>query len=279
MTRHLRIEVELGELDTDTATDQVSGALLPYDLTALAVEADSPNLRVSVSFVSGEPEVSEVQEALEQDGLFVLAIEWIEDAPIDWNEQWKIHFAPFRIGPLWVGPSWSEPDGDAEHVLRIDPGMAFGTGLHPTTRLCLQAIVDRGPAESILDVGVGSGILALASLKLGTPSAVGLDLHEASLEVARENARLNGLEDRLTLSSVRPSALQRSFPLVVANILLAPLIELRSEIAGTSTGRVLLSGILETQVAELIEAYEAVGLATLTVRTLGEWALVELGER
>jgi ribosomal protein L11 methyltransferase len=263
------------DADADEIADRAAGVLFELGFGASALEEFEGYLTI---WTSGEPDAMDLTSALTEEGLWVERVESVAPDPVDWNEQWKIHFQPFRVGPLWIGPTWHEPPGDAELVLRLDPSMAFGTGLHPSTRLCLEALADLGARPDLLDAGTGSGILALASLRLGTPAAVGTDVDPESLRVARENAEANDLSDRFDLTMASPDALRRVFSTVVANILAQPLIDLAPSLAAATApgGRVLLAGILETQVPEVEAAFIAAGLRTRTVRTQGEWALLEL---
>lgn len=261
----------------DELSDRVSGVLFELGFGASALEEGEDHLVVWTT-ADGELDAADLSSALGREGIEVDRVETVAPDPIDWNEQWKVHFQPLTIGPLWIGPTWHEPPKDAQLVLRLDPSMAFGTGLHPSTRLCLAALVDLGPQPNLLDVGTGSGILALASLRLGTERAVGTDIDPESLRVAQENADANGLSAKLELTEAEPNALGRRFSTVVANILAKPLIELAPALSAATApgGRVLLSGILETQAAEVEAAFVEAGLRFRTIRTQGEWALLEL---
>jgi ribosomal protein L11 methyltransferase len=115
-----------------------------------------------------------------------------EDVPTDWPERWRDFHRPVRIGPLWIGPPWEEPPADATPVV-IDPGRAFGTGAHPTTQLCLELLIDL-PRGSVLDVGCGSGVLAVAAARLGFGPVLAVDADAAAVEVAMANAAANGVE-------------------------------------------------------------------------------------
>lgn len=156
---------------------------------------------------------------------------------------------------LWVVPTWHPvPSGDARHV-RLDPGSAFGSGRHPTTRLCLEWLIKeiRG-GENVLDYGCGSGILAIAALKLGAMGATGIDLDPQALQVSEENARLNGVDLDLFLCEEAPPF---EVDLVVANILANPLKKEASRLAGYTRrgGKLALSGILLEQVEEVSSVY------------------------
>lgn len=200
----------------------------------------------------------------------------------DWGESWKRGLGPMRIGRAFVRPSWVEaavPPGMAEVVL--DPGMAFGTGTHPTTSLCLAALSDllaARPGAAVLDVGTGSGLLAIAARRLGAGRVAGNDNDPVAVEVARENAARNGVDVTLTVEPLE--AIPGRFELVVANILANTLVELAPAIAAKVApgGALLLSGILGPQEAEVRGAYLAAGLRPLPGgdRREGEWSLLAL---
>ncbi|MFW3614354.1 50S ribosomal protein L11 methyltransferase [Billgrantia antri] len=187
----------------------------------------------------------------------------------DWEREWMEDFKPLRMGQrLWIVPSWHEPpDLDAVN-LHLDPGLAFGTGTHPTTALCLEwldALALEGSLDGleVLDVGCGSGILAIAALKLGAAAATGTDIDPQALQASRDNAMRNDVaEHELTLCYPEQLDSERRFPLVIANILAGPLVELAPMIAGhvAPGGRLALSGILEGQAQEVLDAYRAQGL-------------------
>ncbi|UQY36278.1 50S ribosomal protein L11 methyltransferase [Pseudomonas fulva] len=186
-------------------------------------------------------------------------IERIEDQ--DWERSWMDGFAPMRFGQrLWIVPSWHEaPQPDAVNLL-LDPGLAFGTGTHPTTSLCLQWL-DAQPLEgcSVLDFGCGSGILAIAALLLGAPRAVGTDIDPQALEASRDNAGRNGIADERFPVYLPADLPQEPADVVVANILAGPLVSLAPQITSLvkGGGRLALSGILAEQAEEVRAAYAA----------------------
>jgi len=186
-------------------------------------------------------------------------IERIEDQ--DWERSWMDGFAPMRFGQrLWIVPSWHEaPEPDAVNLL-LDPGLAFGTGTHPTTSLCLQWL-DGQALEgcSVLDFGCGSGILAIAALLLGAPHAVGTDIDPQALEASRDNAGRNGIADERFPVYLPADLPQEPADVVVANILADPLVSLAPQITGLVKrgGRLALSGILAEQAEEVRAAYAA----------------------
>ena len=186
----------------------------------------------------------------------------------DWEREWMDDFMPLQMGQrLWIVPSWHQPPAPDAVNLILDPGLAFGTGTHPTTALCLEwldalAINDELAGTSVLDVGCGSGILAIAALKLGAARADGTDIDPQALQASRDNAERNSI-DESRLSLYYPEQLPDGhYPVVTANILAEPLIALAATIAGhvAPGGRLALSGILDNQAGQVWEAYHAQGL-------------------
>jgi len=173
----------------------------------------------------------------------------------DWVREAQAQFGPVRIADdLWIVPSWHAPRPDAMNIT-LDPGLAFGTGSHPTTRLCLAWLRQTvEPDVSLLDYGCGSGILAIAGARLGARDVVGTDIDPQALSAARENARRNAVD----ASFVEPDALpKRAFDIVVANILANPLRILAPVLVARAAdrGRIALAGILAAQAADVVAAY------------------------
>jgi ribosomal protein L11 methyltransferase len=202
----------------------------------------------------------------------------------DWAEAWKAHFPVLRVGRrVVIRPTWRRHRAATDDVvLALDPGMAFGTGLHPTTRLCLaslERLSDRGvlAGARVLDVGCGSGILAIAAAKLGADSVLGMDTDPIAVEATTANAARNGLGGRI---AARPGSLpsgEAPYGVVVANLIasllvtLAPL--LRDELR--PAGTLLASGIFVDREPEVRAAFEAVGLAVADRDVEGEWVALE----
>jgi ribosomal protein L11 methyltransferase len=202
----------------------------------------------------------------------------------DWSISWRAHHKAMRIGPrVIVHPPWDAPAaGRGEVLVAIDPGMAFGTGSHPTTALCLERVDEllaERPGADLLDIGTGSGILAISAALLGAARVCGTENDPVALEAARRGAALNGLApDRLELLLAEPEQVPGTFGVVVANILLNTLVELAAVITArvAPSGRLVLSGLLADQGDEAEGAYRAQGLRTVGRKQREEWIRVEL---
>lgn len=202
---------------------------------------------------------------------------WIDElADRQWQSVWREHFEPRLFGGcLCVCPTWREPVTGCDHVIRIDPGMAFGTGNHATTALCLEWIATPGAVSGcrVLDYGCGSGILALAAATLGAASVEAIDIDAQALVVCERNAALN--QQQVVVSAdpalLRPGA----YDLIVANILLEPLLGLAGRFGRLLApgGRIVLSGVLAEQVPDLLAAYAGAFKMDEQRQTDG-WALV-----
>ncbi|MFZ7317381.1 50S ribosomal protein L11 methyltransferase [Avibacterium avium] len=202
-------------------------------------------------------------------------IEQIEDK--DWEREWMDNFHPMQFGKrLWICPSWREvPDENAVNVM-LDPGLAFGTGTHPTTALCLEWLdsLDLN-GKTIIDFGCGSGILAIAALKLGAKSAIGIDIDPQAILASHNNAEQNGVSDCLQLFLAKDAPQDLQADVVVANILAGPLKELAPTISQLvkTQGKLGLSGILESQAQSVCEAYqEQFSLDPVAIRE--EWCRI-----
>lgn len=202
----------------------------------------------------------------------------------DWAVEWQKYFKPIRLGRhLLVAPTWEEvKSGAQDRLIRINPGRAFGTGHHETTRLCLEWLegwADKHKGSqpgTLLDVGTGSGILALAGVLLGFSEVIGIDNDPEAIEVALENAELNGLLQKVEFRVATPESLGAFFDVVMANIQALPLIEMAQVLSGLvrSSGRIVLSGILLDQKEAVQSAYEARGHCLLDAVSAGEWCLL-----
>lgn len=220
-----------------------------------------------------------------QEALWHLGAIWPIPDPIvrevredDWANAWKEHFFAHRVGErLIIKPSWREFEpGPEDLVITLDPGMAFGTGLHPTTRLSLLALESllRG-GERVLDVGTGSGILSLAAARLGALSVTALDLDEVAVSAARANVVANGLDGVVAvgLGSAGDAPAGARYDLVVANIIARVIVDLAASLAArvAGGGHLVASGILEPRADEVAVALAGVGLGLVDRLSEGDW--------
>ncbi|MEQ9914317.1 50S ribosomal protein L11 methyltransferase [Pectobacterium polaris] len=215
----------------------------------------------AIALYDAETDMNAVIAMLEQEPLlgvgFKHKIEQLEDK--DWEREWMDNFHPMQFGKrLWICPSWRDiPDPTAVNVM-LDPGLAFGTGTHPTTALCLQWLDGLDlEGKTIIDFGCGSGILAIAALKLGAARAIGIDIDPQAIQASRDNAQRNGVSERLELYLPKDQPADLSADVVVANILAGPLRELAPLISDLpkAGGHLGLSGVLATQAEGVAEAY------------------------
>ncbi|HZM23987.1 MAG TPA: 50S ribosomal protein L11 methyltransferase [Anaerolineales bacterium] len=257
-------------------------------------DAGTPAGPITVrAYLEVNNEIEETQQKIEE-SLYYLgmihplpAASYKEIADQNWMEAWKQHYKPILIGErLVIVPAWMDSPDPSRVTIKIDPGMAFGTGTHPTTQLCLELIEHYlNESKIVIDIGCGSGILSIAALKLGSDKALGLDIDAASIKNARENAEANQIGEELILGvgSVQET-LDGKFafnkaPLVVANIL-APVIN-RLFDSGLADlvedhGVIILSGILQEQEQSVIEAAQAKGLRMNERRQMGDWVALAM---
>jgi ribosomal protein L11 methyltransferase len=202
--------------------------------------------------------------------------------PQNWAESWKRHFKPLRIGgALLIKPGWSKcPARRGQVVVTLDPGLSFGTGQHPTTAFCLAQLVRRrhpGVAQSFLDLGTGSGILAIAAARLGYAPIEALDFDPDSVSIARLNAARNRVARRIRFrrADVRrlPVGRMPAYDVVCANLISTVLMAERRRIAACvrPTGVLVLAGILETEFEQVKRAYRAMGFRLVRAKTVREW--------
>ena len=242
--------IDLGALDVERRADGGIAAILPDSVAAERVASALRVDRVSIS------------AATERDA----------------GSVWILRSQPIRVGRLTIAPADA---AGGSTVLRLIDASAFGSGRHPTTALCLElldeAIANRH-SGAVLDVGTGSGVLALALLTLGVPRATAVDVDADVLRVARDNARLNGLDEQLTLVCGGPEAVRGAWPLVVANILAAPLVEMAPTLVQrvASRGRLVLSGIASPMGEDVSRTYRHLGMRSVAIRSRGGWDAIVL---
>lgn len=211
-----------------------------------------------VALFATEALAQEARDLLQAQAFFngceVLGVSAVPDQ--DWVRLTQSQFTPVDITPdFWIVPTWHEPPAQATRVIRLDPGLAFGTGTHPTTRMCLRWIArqPQGSLGRVLDYGCGSGILAIGAAKFGAQDIDAVDIDPAALESSQQNAQANGVQMRSGL----PDLAKGSYQTVLANILATPLKVLAPLLCAHvgAGGHLVLAGILERQADELMEAY------------------------
>lgn len=272
----IRLTVALPAGAPAHAEDVLSG-LLP-ELGAHGLElpvGEGEPSRIVATFREAEDPgalVDRVRAALAPIGLGALALSAAIVPLDDWAPFWAEAFEPLRFGPLAIVPSWADPPADAAHVLIIDPSQAFGTGLHPTTALCLEALVADPPQGRVLDVGTGSGVLALAALALGAERAVGVDVDPVAVEAARHAAEEN---DRAADFEVRAgdARIEGEFEVVLANLRPRPLIDgakdLRARLA--PGGRLIVSGVRIDELEPVQACFRREGLEVAARAERDRW--------
>jgi ribosomal protein L11 methyltransferase len=299
----LTVNGELAEAVADVlARFAYSGVMMEQGVKYTdAEDAGTPTGPITVrAYLEMNDQIEETRQKLEE-SLYYLgriqplpAASYKQIADQNWMEAWKQHYKPILIGGrLVVVPAWMESPDPNRIAIKIDPGMAFGTGTHPTTQLCLELMekqFDRVSSSvysppSIIDVGCGSGILSIAAIKLGATSALGVDIDAGSIVNARENASSNQVGEELILEVGSVQEILdgkfpfRQAPLVLANIL-APVI-VRLFDAGLTglieeNGAIILSGILQEQEQNVIEAAQAKGLRMNERKQMGDWVALTM---
>jgi ribosomal protein L11 methyltransferase len=271
------------------------------ELTVLApngVEEERGPGYVEYAIYGGEgelPELGEIEVAAGDGLVEVVATE----VPDDWADRWQDFHKPLLVGGrLWLRPSWEEPRAGAVDVV-VDPGRAFGTGAHPTTRLCLELLIELAGAGratgALTDLGTGSGVLAISASKLGWSPVSGYDHEEAAIEAASANAEANGVELRLARLNLR-EGLPQLAPTVVANLTAPVLTHVASQLDdGGGRGRtrwslpavapasppptpatMILSGLLPSELDDVVATFAPAGLAERDRRIDGDWAALLL---
>ena len=245
-----------------------------------AVEAGFVNV---AGYFEAEPGVEQVRAAL----LEALTIYGLASSDVralarrdvegrDWLAEWKRSWRPTEVGRFVVAPPWSEVgEGGGRLCIRVEPGMAFGTGTHETTRLCLAAIERHFDGASFLDVGTGTGVLAIAAAKLRPTARVeACDTDPLAVSVAEENARLNGVGGRIAFRVGSVDDSTASADLVCANLTADVILPLLPALVGATCGRLVLSGILDTQAEQVCARLVELGAAGYEVTRDGEWVAI-----
>ena len=276
-----RIDITCGDDAADILASELAEAF------GVSVEYISGGVRVYLDadrFAAGRERLRRiVDDVPPQPGEAPRKISFSEVPDEDWSRKWKEHFKPLPVGKRFiVSPTWEAEPRDPERlIIRIDPGRAFGTGHHETTRLCLEWLESCGlPASSapvsLLDVGTGSGILAIGAAMLGFGDITAIDNDPEAVETAEENVLLNGLSGKIRLLRATAEEVEGQFDAVISNIESGPLIRMAETIASRlrDGGRLALSGILDEQADEVCAKYEKMGLAPAGRKAAGEWVLL-----
>jgi ribosomal protein L11 methyltransferase len=294
----LEADGEMVEAISEVMARYVSGGVV-IESTQITDEKEGEGNATGLLRISGYLPVDDQLEDKKQkllEGLWHLGqispvpeVKFRPIADLDWSEVWKQHFQPVRIGEnLVIIPTWLEGNHDQQIAIKIDPGMAFGTGTHPTTQLCLEIIADiLEPLDvesrnsiSIIDIGCGSGILGITAQKLGAGKSLGVDLDVEAVEAAHRNAEINGVEENLelgigSLAEIKKGKFALSAgQIVIANILAPVITRLLMEGVGELVvpgGRLVLSGILVEQVPDIEQAIQSAGLKLVEKRQMGDW--------
>jgi ribosomal protein L11 methyltransferase len=242
--------IELGALDVDVSDDGGIAAVMPD-----AVTSEQVRRALGVTALSTAPAVGRDAESV-----------------------WVVNPRPMDVGRVRIVPAHMHAEPG---TIRLIDAAAFGTGLHPTTALCIEMLGEilEGPLPgALLDVGTGSGVLALAGLTLGVPRATAIDIDEDALRTAAGNARLNRLDRRLQLAHGGPDVVQGTWPLALANVLAAPLIEMAPSLVQRIAhhGRVVLSGIPASVQTDVDQAYRRLGMRRLDAKSRAGWVALLL---
>ena len=248
----------------------------------VTLEESSDEVSLGAYFDAGnnhEEMISAVRAKFASAGLdkMLFEVSITEIADQDWMQKWKEGFEPIGIGHrLVVAPSWKLPaETESRIVIRIDPGMAFGTGTHETTRLCLEAIEKRWRGGALLDVGTGTGILAIAAAKLSPQSKItAIDIDPLAVEVARENAGINTASNLDIFAGQPKDCRDQKFDMVVANLTAEVIIDLMSDLVAclADSGLMILSGILTSLAGDVERRAVDAGLEIIERSEAGEWA-------
>jgi ribosomal protein L11 methyltransferase len=269
------------------AREAVEYALMEAGALGTEVKDEAGEFVRLLAYFDGAPEREQVRAALldalrvyDLPSSSVREMQVIEVADRDWLGEWKKNWQPVSVGRRFlIAPPWSEiAESEERIVIRIEPGMAFGTGTHETTRLCLAAIEKYFAGESFLDVGTGTGILAIAAAKLYPSAHVeACDTDIEAVEIARENARLNNVADHVGFRVGTIEETTASANLVCANLTADVILPLLPALIGATCGRLILSGILESQTELVVSHLRKLGITQPPeIATDGEWIAITI---
>lgn len=278
------------DLEISPAAEEViTWNLWPLGVTGIETLEETRHKTILAAYFDNQPDVKKVESiirealtsaALELSCLHSISFRIIPDE--DWLRKWKEGYEPFKVGDRFLmTPSWKKPSQQEignRIVIEIDPGMAFGTGTHETTQLCLQSLEKYWQGGSFLDVGTGTGILVIAAALLQPEAYINaFDIDPNAVTVARENARINGVEDRINLAAGSiDHYLNQRFNFVVANLtidILAPQLLALANVT-SENGVLVMSGLLVEQVSAIGSMLGSTGLVEISNQKLGEWGML-----
>ena len=284
-THHLWLEIDI---DADPETHEAITGIL-FDLGCNGVVGHGEQPRCLKAYIeaglASETQIELIKKRLNQitsnfpgSRVPVIKTRLIEEQ--DWSEKWKQFFRPERVTknltiiPVWKTPS-RKPTGT---IILMDPGPAFGTGQHPTTKMCLTALeeVKKPGSWNMLDVGTGSGILAIYGALLGARSVVAIDIDTEALRWAERNARLNEVQTRILFDTTPLKNIMEQFCVVVANLIYDTILELHKELTEVTEvgGFLILSGLLKEQVSSVVDRFQTMGMKPYGISHMEEWASV-----
>jgi ribosomal protein L11 methyltransferase len=282
------VEVEIARIGETAATTQLWG--LNTTGVEISEDANNPDFVTLRAYFNSAPDTEKLRERILRDlkliGLPEFALRGITSLTVadqDWLAEWKKGYEPIAVGQsLLICPSWrrDQARNSDRIVIEIDPGMAFGTGTHETTRGCLELLEKYWKGGSLLDVGTGTGILAIAAVKLRPGSrVVGFDLDPEAVEVALENAAINGVADEIEIEVNKLSSYQgQEFDLILANLTADVIIPLSPEFPQVlkPQGALIVSGVLREQTDDVRAALESHNLSLIEMMPEGDWMTMAL---
>ena len=285
MTKNwIRVDISCGAAAADDLGAELADSL------GVSVEFIPEGLRIyfdSALFARNQKMLREIIDSASETCHHEIPLSFSEIPDEDWSRTWKAHFKPLRVGRRFlIAPTWESVEpGPEVLVIRIDPGRAFGTGHHETTRLCLEWLeawaeaqkARSAPPGSILDVGTGSGILAIGAGLLGFVDILGIDNDPDAVEVAVLNAELNPAPGNIRFVCATPDGVPGLFDVLISNIQALPLIRMSGTLVSKvrAGGKLVLSGILAEQADEVRKNFETKGAVHLGTRAAGEWVLLD----
>lgn len=291
----IKTKSETSELVADLLTELTGEGVCIYDKNDLSVPTwdyaeetafNAYGEEVTVKGYAAQDKAGEVMERLKERieefrrmeadfGSLEVAVEITDDGT--WRDVWKEYFHAAGIGRVVICPEWEDYEaGEGEVKVIIDPGLAFGTGEHETTSMVIELMQEEDMAgKCAADVGCGSGILTVTALKLGAEKVVATDIDEQAVEAAEKNCSLNGVKAEILHTDLLPDE-RGDYDIILANLTADILIRLSESIGKKvrSSGKVILSGILDVKLSEVVGRYESIGFITEKVRKKGEWRAV-----